>query len=78
MAYVNHNHASMLGTYLSCPACNTPRFAKKGQDGRTGQEVWYLGCECPAPSGIVAGFHRKPKMDEVVDYLRLVVTGRGR
>ena len=61
MAFVDHNHASMLGTYLGCPSCNTPRFAKKGQDGRTGQEVWYLGCECPAPKGLFTMFSIRHK-----------------
>ena len=76
MAYVDHNHASMTGTYLGCPSCHTPRFAKRGQDGRTGQEVWYLGCECPPPKGILTIFlaSHRAKMDapaeEVVRYLK--------
>lgn len=53
MAYIDHNHASTTGSYLHCPACLTPRLAKRGQDNRTGQEVWYLGCDCPAPNSLV-------------------------
>lgn len=53
MAYIDHNHASMIGTYLHCPSCNTPRFAKRGlvetQHGL--QPIWYLGCECSKPRG---------------------------
>ena len=59
MAYIDHNHASMLGTYLHCPSCNTPKVAKQGQDGRTGKHIWYLGCGCPTPNSIVILFHRK-------------------
>jgi hypothetical protein len=82
--YIDHNHASMIGTYLGCPGCHSPRFAKKSQDGRTGQEVWYLGCECPAPSGLITLFnlarHRammlSPK-EEVIRYLKTQVMKSG-
>jgi len=55
MAYVDHNHASMVGTYLGCPSCHSPRFAKRGlvQTQKGLQPVWYLGCECPKPVGIL-------------------------
>lgn len=54
--FVDHNHASMLGTYLSCPSCHTPRFAKRGlvQTKQGLQPVWYLGCECSRPGGIIS------------------------
>jgi len=54
--YIDHNHASMLGTYLHCPSCNTPRFAKRGMILTQGGElrpVWYLGCDCAKPSSIL-------------------------
>lgn len=60
MTFVDHNHASMLGTYLYCPSCKTPRIAKRGQLP-TGEETWYLGCECPPPKGIFTSFHRRSK-----------------
>ena len=56
LMYIDHNHASMLGTYLHCPSCNTPRFAKRGailtQAGEL-RPVWYLGCDCPKPSSVL-------------------------
>lgn len=58
--YVDHNHASMIGTYLGCPSCHSPRYAKRGlvSTQKALVPVWYLGCECPAPKGIVAGVQR--------------------
>ncbi|KKL54075.1 hypothetical protein LCGC14_2269010 [marine sediment metagenome] len=53
--YIDHNHASMPGTYLGCPSCHTPRFAKRGlvvtKSGL--QPTWYLGCDCPVPEGLL-------------------------
>ncbi|KKM62882.1 hypothetical protein LCGC14_1517230 [marine sediment metagenome] len=48
-------HVHMRDTYLSCSNCRTPRFAKRGlvetQNGLV--PIWYLGCECPKPKGIL-------------------------
>lgn len=56
MTYIDHNHAIMPGTIMKCASCGTPRFAKQGQNARSGRALWYLGCECPAPSGVTAPF----------------------
>lgn len=58
MTYIDCNHASMP-SYIQCPSCLTPRIAKQGQGGSTGKLVWYIGCECPAPSSIFTGFQRR-------------------
>ncbi len=59
--FVDHNHASMLGTYLGRPSCHSPRYAKRGlvQTKSGLQPVWYLGCECPVPGGIIARLQRR-------------------
>lgn len=53
--FVDHNHSSMIGTYLGCPGCHSPRFAKRGavetQNGLV--PIWYLSCECPKPKGVL-------------------------
>ncbi len=58
MTFKDCNHEVMPGAFLKCPNCRSHRIAKRGQL-LSGQEVWYLGCECPAPEGIFTMFHRK-------------------
>ncbi len=56
MPYIDHNHASMIGTYLSCPSCHSPRVAKRGLIQTRKDElqpIWYLGCECAKPAGLL-------------------------
>lgn len=45
----------MRDTYLFCPECLMPREAKRGMLVTKGsmQEIWYLGCGCSKPSGLL-------------------------
>lgn len=45
--------AHMLGTVLKCAICGTLRFERQGVNLSSGKEVWYLGCGCPAPEGLI-------------------------
>ena len=51
--YKDCNHEVMTGYVLSCPACKHQRIGMKGINASTGQTVWFLGCLCPVPDGIV-------------------------
>ena len=44
-----------METVLSCPACVIRRREKEGVIIVHGhiQSVWYLGCQCPKPKGVL-------------------------
>ncbi len=49
-------HIHMRDTYLYCPACRTPREARRGMvdTGKGGlQPTWYLSCGCAKPKGLI-------------------------
>jgi len=49
-------HIHIPTTYLFCPECRSPREAKRGLiQNKSGdlQPMWYLGCRCAKPSGLL-------------------------
>lgn len=64
----------MVGTILMCPECASVRTEKQGLSAQ-GKDVCYLGCECPAPSGIMSLLPSRLRLpeQEIVDYLARAV-----
>ncbi len=48
------SRAPFMDTVLWCPGCLHQREEKEGIVVYKGnaQSIWYLGCECPKPSGV--------------------------